>query len=210
MSRYIFLYRIKDSDDRDVCAYIEPQPRFECGHYFGSVILHGACYSGRDFESYDNIETILTREEYERLIKYSKAIESLGCGIKEGDERYQKGFELYNSVKDVFEKLESDEAIEFFEKIQESEKEWLMEREGLTQDDVNEIWDNYGLDYRDRGIVGCIFNNIRDAAYEEAFNFGYANKDNERWFDFDAFGEDLLDDGYYIELPSGAIAYLNY
>ena len=54
MSKYLFLYREKAADDRDCCAYIEAKnPRFECGHYFGGVGLHGACYCGHDFPDYE-------------------------------------------------------------------------------------------------------------------------------------------------------------
>lgn len=45
----VFLYRIKNSEDRDCCAYIENNPmRFECGHYFGRPVLHGSCYCNSD------------------------------------------------------------------------------------------------------------------------------------------------------------------
>lgn len=65
----VFLYKVKDSDDRDCVAYIDDKPmRFECNHYFGSIVLYGACYCGHTFESYENINTILTRDEYEQLI----------------------------------------------------------------------------------------------------------------------------------------------
>ena len=51
---YLFLFREKDSDDRDCCAYIDSKnPRFECNHYFGSVNLNGACYSGHKFPAYE-------------------------------------------------------------------------------------------------------------------------------------------------------------
>ena len=86
MRKYLFLYRKKDSDDRDCCAYIGAKnPRWECENYFGSITLHGACYSGHDFLNYDKIETVLTKTEYEELIIYNKAIKDLGYGIKKGD-----------------------------------------------------------------------------------------------------------------------------
>lgn len=38
MSEHLFLYRIKDSDDRDCCAYVDAAgPKFECNHYFSSI-----------------------------------------------------------------------------------------------------------------------------------------------------------------------------
>lgn len=54
MSKRVFLYK-DNSESRDCCAYIEPS-RFECGHYFSGLTLHGACYSGHDMASYEDIK----------------------------------------------------------------------------------------------------------------------------------------------------------
>lgn len=52
MVKYIFLYK-ENSEDRDCCAYIETEwMRWECRHYFGGVVLHGACYSRQNFAEY--------------------------------------------------------------------------------------------------------------------------------------------------------------
>lgn len=49
MSEHVFLYRIKNSNDRDCCAYIDANdPDFVCNHYFSSVGICGSCYSGKD------------------------------------------------------------------------------------------------------------------------------------------------------------------
>ena len=38
MSEYVFLYRIKNSDDRDCCAYINANgSEFVCNHYFRKI-----------------------------------------------------------------------------------------------------------------------------------------------------------------------------
>ena len=95
---YLFLFREKDSDDRDCCAYIDSKnPRFECNHYFGRVNLNGACYSGHEFPAYEDIETVLTEAEYNELIQFNKAINDLGYGITKGDERYNKGIAFSKS-----------------------------------------------------------------------------------------------------------------
>lgn len=214
MSKYLFLYREKAADDRDCCAYIEAKnPRFECGHYFGGVNLHGACYCGHDFFDYDEIETVLTKTEYEELIAYNKAINDLGYGIKKGDERYNKGIELSKSVQHIFDKLKSSEAKEFQQTIIESEIEYLKYEYSLSDEDIEKIFDEYYLDYRDRGIVGCVFNDSSDLGYEEAWQLGYIkNGDDiaERYFDYEKFGEDLLEDEKYLELNDGRVVSLNY
>lgn len=69
MSEHLFLYRIKDSDDRDCCAYVDAAgPKFECNHYFSSINICGSCYFGGEFPEYEEIETILTKDEYEEII----------------------------------------------------------------------------------------------------------------------------------------------
>ena len=98
MEKYVFLYK-ECVEDRDCCAYIETTPkRWECDHYFGSVILHGACYSKHDFANYEDIKTILTEDEYNQLIKFSKDIEDLGYGITKDITRalnFVRQFNLY-------------------------------------------------------------------------------------------------------------------
>ena len=214
MSKYLFLYREKAADDRDCCAYIEAKnPRFECDHYFGGIGLHGACYSGHKFPDYKDIETILTETEYEELIAYNKAINELGYSIKKGDERYNKGIELSKSVQHIFDKLESSEAKEFQQSIIESEIEYLKDEYSLSDEDIKKIFDEYYLDYRDRGIVGCVFNDSSDLGYEEAWQLGYIKNGDtiaERYFDYEKFGEDLLEDENYLELDDGRVVSLNY
>lgn len=207
-------HRIIDSEDRDCCAYIKDEPpHFECGHYFSRVGLHGSCYSGGDFQPYDNIETVLSREEYQELIDFAQAISDLGYGIKEGDERYQRGIDLCNSIQHIYSKLRSEIAEEFFRKIQESEREFVMDEYGLSEEQVSDIFDHYYQDYRDRSIVGAIYKDTYDCGYEEAWSLGYVNNNDsivERYFDFQRFGEDLLSEEHYHELDDGRVVYLMY
>ena len=119
-------------------------------------------------------------------------------------------------VQYVYDKLKSEEAKEFFLKIQESEKEFLMNEYALDAEDVEDIFDNYYLDYRDRSIVGCVFQDTYEFGYEKAHNFGYVNINDhiksimERYFDFEKFGEDLLEDQNYHQLSDGRVVYLCY
>lgn len=212
MREYVFLYK-DNSEDRDCCAYIEAKAeRFECDHYFGSVVLHGACYCKHDFANYEDIKTILTKDEYNQLIKFNEDINALKYGITKGDERYNKGVELCKAIQPVYDKLLSEEAEEFFKQIQEEEKEFLMEEWNLDEDDIEMIFDNYGLDYRDRAVVGYVFSDAYDLGYEEAYSCGYINGNDivSRYFDFEAFGEDLANDEYHCELSDGRIASLMY
>lgn len=213
MSR-VFLYK-KNVDDRDCCAYIEDKPmRFECGHYFGSIILEGACYSGKGFPEYEDIKTILTKEEYDKLNAFDTAISELGYGIKKGDDRYNKGVELCKEIQPVFDKLLSEENEELFKEVIEEEKEYMMNEYNLSEEDIEKIFNEYYLEYRDRGIIACVFENAYDCGYEEAWNCCYIENGNtvqERYFNFEKFGQDLADeDENYLELNDGRIVRLNY
>lgn len=83
MSKYLFLGRLKDQSNESCCLYIENKnPRWECDHYFGRINLHGSCFCHSDFPDYDDLETVLSREEYKELIVYNGEIGKLGYGIK--------------------------------------------------------------------------------------------------------------------------------
>lgn len=218
---YKFLFKLKNSSDRDKVAYVEiPIVRFECGHYFSRINLHGPCYScgfkmfGDDYIQYENIVTILTKDEYQLLIDADQAINDLGYGIKMGDDRYQKGVELLNKLKAIEYKLFSEENEALFLEIQEEEKEELCDTYNLSEEEVDEIWDNYYLDYRDSSVVGCVYKDSEDLGWEEAHGLGYMKDDDfisTRYFDYERFGEDLVDnqDQYY-ELSDGRIVSLCY
>ena len=88
----------------------------------------------------------------------------------------------------------------------------LMDEYNLDEDDIETIFDNYGLDYRDRAVVGYVFKDAYDLGYEEAWSFGYIEHNSlmERYFDFEKFGEDLLENEEYMQLSDGRCVTLNY
>ena len=194
MSKYTFLFKENGTNDRDCVKYVELKDLKE-NHICcdGKFNVHGACFSMSlkdDNMSYEDITTILTEEEFKTL-----------CNPKGED------------LTSIIEKLESEENEELFEQIIEEEKEYLMDEYGFDEKDIEQIFDEYYLDYRDRGIVGCVFNDIYDLGYEEAYQLGYIdNRDSivERYFDFEKFGEDLVEEEQYMQLNDGRCIYLNY
>ena len=215
MSEHLFLYRIKDSDDRDCCAYIDAAgPKFECNHYFGSITLRGSCYSGREFPEYEKIETFLTKNEYEEILIFNIFIKSLGYGITKGDSKYKAGIKLIDSIKHIYDKLKSDEAFAFFEDIQNSEMEYLKEEYNLSDRNIEEIFNEYTEDFRDRSIVSWVYDSIEKAGYNEAWELGYIKNDNSissKYFNYKKFGEDLVEDNeYFLELWDERVVRLNY
>lgn len=214
MNEMVFLYK-DDSECRDCCAYIEATPsKFECGHYFSSVKINGACYTSSDFAEYKNIRTVLTESEYNQLLQFAENIKNLGYGITEGDERYTKGIELCEAVQPIYDKLLSNENKIFFEEIQEEETEFLMDEYGFDLDDIKTIFDNYSLEYRDRAIVRCIYKDIYDLGEEEAYSLGFIKSGGKdivsKYFDFEKFGKDLTDNEEYCELSDGRVVGLCY
>ena len=193
MSRYTFLFKENGTDDRDCVKYIELKDLKE-NHICcdGKFNVHGACFSTslKDNISYEDITTILTEEEFKAL-----------CNPDGRD------------LTSIVDKLESEENTELFEQIIEEEKEYLIDEYGFDEKDIEQIFDEYYLDYRDRGVVGCVFNDTYDLGYEEAYQLGYVDNRNsfiERYFDFKEFGEDLLEEGQYMQLNDGRCVYLNY
>ena len=193
MRQYTFLFKENGIYDRDCVKYIELKDLKE-NHLCidGKFNVHGACFSMSLKEDviYENIKTILTEEEYKML-----------CNPAGQD------------FTEIIKKLESQDNEELFNEIVEEEKEYLMNEYGFDEEDIEQIFDEYYLDYRDRGIVGCVFADTYDLGYEEADSLGYVDSRNSivaRYFDFEQFGEDLLNEEQYMQLNDGRCVYLNY
>jgi hypothetical protein len=209
----LFLYKdieLEKEGDRDCVVYINATPaKFECNHYFGGTSLQNACFSGRDLKKieYKSIKTFLTEEEFTKLQIFYNSISNLGYGIVKGDERYNKGIELINNIQPIFDKLNSKDGKEFQNQIIEEEINYLMDEFDIDEDDIKEIFEL--TDYKDRSFILAIYRDISEVAEDEAYELGYATKENERWFDFESFGNDLLDDSRYHELSDGRIVLLS-
>jgi hypothetical protein len=195
MSKYTFLYK-ENVDDRDCVAYIDLtdlKNRHLCCD--GKINIHGACYCmslcGRNHDvNYEDIKTILTKEEFDLL-----------CNP---DGTY---------LAEIIKKLESEENQALFAEVIEEEKEYLMDTYGFDEDDIEQIFDEYYLSYRDRAVVGYVYEDTYDLGYETAWSCGYvSNKDSivERYFDFEKFGEDLLQEESYMQLSDGRCVSLCY
>lgn len=211
--KYLFIAKEKNTNDRDCVKYIEVSG-FECGHYFGGIRICGACFSGFEKElremvenNFEKLETILTRDEFLKLFELNDELKSLGYGIEKDSNRYNKGIELLNEINKIVEKLRSKENKELFEKVIADEKEYAKNEYNLSDLEVDDIFENYGLDYQDRGIIACIFRDFDEMVEEEKFSFGY---DKQPYFDDESFGNDLLDSAEYQILDSGKIVLYNY
>lgn len=187
----IFVGRIRDITDRDACFYIEDDHRDICDH----LIFQGACYSGyyeeikKHIEN-NNVDSFLTREELLDFLDNTKD---------------NKGkFDYY------IEKLTSKEGLEFKDKIMKEEHEMMKEDYNLTDDDLKYILDNYTLDYEDRAIIGAVYDDTYEAGYEFVESCYNVPDYLDGYVDYKKFGEDLCENGDYLELDDGRVVYLNY
>ena len=196
MSKSMFLYKELNSDDRDIVKYIE-RPTFDCGHYFGKIGLDGACFSmGLEFPT--DIKTVLTKEEIDLLLNAEKEIHKLGYGIKRNSRKYKKGRKILAAIEPIFVKLEGKENEKLFEEVMEEEKEYLKEEYNFSDEEVEEIFDSYYLRYRDRGIVGGIYENVEELGREQAENYVDGIDKISQYFDYEAFGQDLASGDNYL------------
>lgn len=195
-----------DKDDRDCCSYIDA--KYEEG------VLHlnicGARFYGSStcgLPNYDTIETVLTEEEYNAVSDYIR----VSKGILSNFEHLVKNSKPI--VEQAIKKLQSDEGKEFFEKIVADEKEYLKEQWNLSDKDIEDIFDAYPYEYKDRAIVGVIYEDYYELGETEALNVGYhlqsIGKIMDRYFNYEKFGEDLVEEnGEYVKLDDGRIVYL--
>ena len=217
-----FLLKINEND-RDCVKYLDTETTgaFACGHYFVGLLINGCCCGGYPAwygsgleeikeQKLKNITTILTEEELKRLFEFDEKIYKLGYRIVQGDKRYQKGLEYRAKIQDIIDKLNGEDNEKLFKNVQEEEREVLKEEYDLTDEDIDYIFDNYSLEYRDRKIVSCIWNNIDKCAYDTAKSMGYVKRGNERYFNYETFGEDLLNSENYLKLEDGRVVMLSY
>lgn len=217
MREIYFIYKEKYTKDRDCVKYIEKYS-FECGHYFGGGNLTGACFSSSlrsENTNYDEIETILTKEDFDFLLKADKELTDLRYGITENDEKYNKGMKIIEELNNrIFSKLSSKENEKLFQKIIEEEKEYCKYEYCLDDEDIDMIFEEYldrfsryPLIYHDRAIISSIYNSAEELGEDYIENCTDLKFDNytKMFFDFEKFGGDLAEDENYLTLESGRI-----
>lgn len=76
----------------------------------------------------------------------------------------------------------------------------------LSDDDCAEIIKKYGHDI---GEIKAAYMSIDDAAGGEAYSLGFVTDESEKYFNWDAFIDDLKENDNYIILSSGAVVYVS-
>lgn len=188
MSKYIILYRIKD--EYDGCRYIELNSDGTIHlDYSGRPIVSNACCSTRIDANFDDVETWLTEDVFDRM----------------------KNTDGSDTFSDVVDMIVNGEHEEFEKYIRESEIEKMCEEYALDEEDVEDMLDNYNNDYYfDMSIISYVW----DDAYDIAENYvdECCNIDSflTNYIDYDRLGEAIIEDGYYYELYDGRVVQYNY
>ena len=188
MSRYIILYRIKD--EYNGCRYIELNNNGTIYlDYSGEPIVSNACCSTRIHEDFDDVETWLTEDVFNRM----------------------KNTDGNDTFSDVADMIANGEHKEFETYVRESEIEKMHDEYALNEEDAEEALYNYNNnDYFDMSIISYVWNNAYDVA--ENYIDEYCNIDSflTSYIDYDGLGEAIVSDGYYYELYDGRIVEYNY
>lgn len=188
MSKYIILYRIKD--EYDGCRYIELNSdgtiHVDCG---GKPIVSNARCSVRIDEDFDDVETWLTEDVFNRM----------------------KNTDGNDTFSDVADMIANGEHKAFETYICESEIEKMYEEYRINEDDAKDVIQNYQNEYFDISIINCVWNDAYDIA--ENYIDGYCNIESfvTNYIDYDGLGEAIVNDDYcYYTLSDDRVVEYSY
>ena len=189
MSKYVILYRVKDSYYG--CRYIELNDDNTIHtDWGGRPIISNATYVGNireGFDDFDNVETWLTEDVFNRI-------------------KYADGTDTFSDVVDM---IANGEHKEFEKYIRESEIEMMCEEYKLDKEDVEEIIDNYqNNDYFDMNIIANVWSDAYDIA--EHYIDECCRIDLTNYINYERLGEAIVEEGYYYELANGRVVEYNY
>lgn len=188
MSKYIILYRIKD--EYNGCRYIELNSDGTIHlDYSGKPIVSNARCSVRIDENFDDVETWLTEDVFNRM-------------------KNAGGNDTFSDVVDM---IANGEYKEFETYIRESEIEKMYDEYGFDEDDAEEVLNNYNIcDYFDTSIISYVWNDAYDVA--ENYIDEYCNIESwlTNYIDYEGLGEALISDGYYYTLSDDRVVEYSY
>ena len=188
MTKYVILYRYKDNYYG--CRYIELNDDNTIStDYMGRPIVVNATYVSHICENFDNVETWLTEDVFNRI-------------------KYADGTDTFSDVVDM---IANGEHKEFEKYIRESEIEMMCEEYRLDKEDVEEIIDNYqNDDYFDMNIIANVWSDAYDIAEHYIDECCRIDTWLTNYIDYDRLGEAIVEEGYYYELANGRVVEYNY
>ena len=203
MKLFLFKNLVKDE-----IMYLDTEIGFECDHYFSGLHLCNGGAWGGNFPSYNDIETVLTKEEYNELINLNNELHNLGYGIVKGDARYIKGLILIDNINHIINKLiDSEENEKLYNELIKEEIEYLKDEYYFDDEDVEIIFET--TKYKDRSIIGCVYSDVYEFAEEEIDSCFNVDDSIKSYIDYEKFGNDAIDGYNYIEISRGRIVMLN-
>lgn len=191
MSKYVILYRVKDSYYG--CRYIELNDDNTIHtDWGGRPIVSNAAYVGNireGFDDFDNVETWLTEDVFNRI-------------------KYADGNDTFSDVVDM---IANGEHKEFETYIRESELEKICEEYALNEKDAVEVLDVYNNDYFDITIIANVWNGVDDIAESYINEHSQIESWITNYIDFHGLGEALIEDNYFCyELADGRVVEYSY
>ena len=180
MSKNVILYRIKNGE----CRYIEISNDIIHLDYEGKPIVHNPCCSTRIREDFDEVETWLTEDVFNRM----------------------KNTDGTDTFSDVVDMIKNEEHKSFEDYIKETELEKIMAEYDIDDEEAeNVIYNYYDNDYYDSTIISYVWDNYNDIAdnyLDECYNI-------DSWvynyIDLDGMGTDIAGDRGMYELYDGRI-----
>ena len=191
MSKYVILYRVKDSYYG--CRYIELNDDNTIHtDWGGKPVISNATYVGNireGFDDFDNVATWLTEDVFNRM-------------------KNTDGTDTFNDVVDM---IANGEHKEFEAYIRESELEKICEEYALNEKDAVEVLDVYNNDYFDITIIANVWNDVGDIAENYINEYSQIESWITNYIDFHGLGEALIEDNYSCyELADGRVVEYSY
>lgn len=187
MSKYIILYRIKD--DYYGCRYINIDNDVIHLDYQGKPIVSNASCSMRINEEFDEVETWLTEDVFNRM----------------------KNTDGTDTFSDVLDMIANGEHKEFETYVRETEIEQMCEEYALDEEDIEDIFDNYNNnDYFDMSVISYVWNDAYDVAKDYVDECCNIDLFLTSYIDYNGLGEAIVNDGFYYELYDGRVVQYNY
>ena len=194
-----FLLKINRENQAPIVVYVDPAT-LRKGHFYLSFCpspynVYGMLYGGE--VKYSDLTTLLTEEEFKAIccddnINYHAVI----CNAE------SKGI----NIPAILNKVESEENEKLFEQVIQEEKDYLINKEGMREDDVNYLFDCLG-DRKDSSALYGLFKNEKELGEYYVDDNYDVDSFLENYIDYEAIGRNLLeDDSRYLKLPSGLIA----
>ncbi len=222
MEKKYFLFKISDKiiDVKGTLrvGYLE-KAEFQCGHYFCEChLVNSGSSISLDLKvleeiGYDNILSVLKKEDFEFIAEKNKELNSLGFCLDEpkNKDKYNRGLEILQELQDrIYSKLESEENEDLFDRVREQEIDWCTNywqkekyRLGITKEDIENIFDGYRerrYVYQDRDIIVRIYEDYEEIGQEWVDSGAIElSEEAETFFNFEAYGEHIvnMNENYY-------------